>query len=107
MSDQSPPADAPLDFERLVVALLPLDPYHEELEPLVGDLARIAALNTQLNAAFHRIAARSGFAGGGAVEREHLAEDAEAVHTYFEYVYFASPAFLGSVGEWPPGGARG
>lgn len=101
-----PPAGAPLDFEGLVVALLPLGPYHAALEPMVADLARIAALNDQLNAAFRRIADRSGFAAGGTVHREHLAEDAEAVHTFFEYVHFASPAFLGSVGEWPLGGVR-
>lgn len=101
------PPEAPLDFQRLVAALLPLDPYHAALEPLTGDLARIAALNMQLNAAFTRIAERAGFAEGGTVAREHLAEDAGAVHSFFEYVHFASPAFLGSVGEWPLGGQRG
>ncbi|MFG1300827.1 hypothetical protein V5F49_13625 [Xanthobacter sp. V3C-3] len=106
-TDTAPAAPAaPLDFEGLVNALLPLDPYRHGLEPLVADLARIAALNVQLNAAFRRIAERSGFPQGE-VGREHLAEDAEAVHTFFEYVYFASPGFLGSVGEWPLGGARG
>lgn len=98
---------APLDFRALVVALLPLDPYHAALEPLVDDLARIAELNDQLNGAFHRIAERSGFAAGGQVHREHLGEDATAVHAFFEYVHFSSPAFLKSVGEWPVGGARG
>ncbi|MFG1247481.1 hypothetical protein [Xanthobacter flavus] len=103
MSETSP--DAPLDFEALVVALLPLGPYHAALAPMVADLARIATLNTQLNAAFRRIAERAGFPEG-AVHREHLAEDAEAVGTFFEYVHFASPSFLGSVGEWPLVGGR-
>lgn len=103
MSETSP--DTPLDFEGLVIALLPLGPYHAALEPMVADLARIAALNTQLNAAFRRIAERSGFPAG-AVHREHLAEDGEAVATFFEYVHFASPSFLGSVGEWPLVGQR-
>ena len=65
-----------------------------------------APLDLDAVLAFRRIAERSGFPEG-AVEREHLAEDAEAVHTFFEYVYFASPGFLGSVGEWPLGGVRG
>lgn len=102
------PADPPaLDFHGLVVALLPLDPYHPALEPLIDDLARIAALNVQLNAAFHRIAARSGFGAGGEVRRAHLAEDATAVFAFLEYMHFASPSFLKSVGEWPLGGVRG
>ncbi|ABS66074.1 hypothetical protein Xaut_0823 [Xanthobacter versatilis] len=98
---------APLDFERLVAAVLPLDHYHRELEPLLPDLVRIVQLNDQLNGAFRRIADRAGFAEGGEVERKHLGDDAEAVHTFFEYVYFASPAFLSTVGEWPLGGVRG
>ena len=101
------PAAAPLDFERLVAAVLPLDHYHRELEPLLPDLVRIVQLNDQLNAAFRRIAERAAFPEGGEVEREHLGEDAPAVHTFFEYVYFASPAFLSTVGEWPLGGVRG
>lgn len=97
----------PLDFRGLVVALLPLDPYHAALETLVDDLARIAELNVQLNGAFHRVAARAGFAAGGAVHREHLAEDGPAIHSFFEWVHFASPIFLKNVGEWPLGGPHG
>ncbi|MDI4664680.1 hypothetical protein K9U40_10120 [Xanthobacter autotrophicus] len=106
-AEAASPSAAPLDFERLVAAVLPLDHYHRELEPLLPDLARVAALNDQLNAAFRRIAARAAFTEGGEVERAHLGDDAETVHTFFEYVYFASPAFLSTVGEWPLGGVRG
>lgn len=106
-SEPASPAAAPLDFERLVAAVLPLDHYHRELEPLLPDLVRIVMLNDQLNGAFRRIAERAGFTEGGEIERAHLGEDAPAVHTFFEYVYFASPAFLSTVGEWPLGGVRG
>ena len=101
------PPVAPLDFERLVAAVLPLDHYHRELEPLLADLVRIVVLNDQLNGAFRRIAERAGFTHGGEIARAHLGDDAAAVHTFFEYVYFASPAFLSTVGEWPLGGVRG
>ncbi|MFG1345870.1 hypothetical protein V5F59_13320 [Xanthobacter autotrophicus DSM 431] len=107
MSNSPSDGGAAPDFAALVAALLPLDPYHEKLAPMVDDLARIARLNDQLNAAFRRIAERSGFAETGTVRREHLGAEAEAVHAFFEYVYFASPAFLGTVGEWPLGGVRG
>ncbi|QIB34553.1 hypothetical protein [Ancylobacter pratisalsi] len=95
------------DFKFLIAAILPLDPYHEGLEPLIDELARIAVLNDQLNAAFRRVAERSDFVAGGEITSAHLAEDATAIHAFFEYVYYASPAFLSSVGEWPLGGARG
>ncbi len=107
MTRGSDPVLADVDFKFLVAAILPLDPYHEGLQPMIGELARLALLNDQLNAAFRRVAERSSFVEGGEITNAHLGADATAIHAFFEYMYYASPAFLGSVGEWPLGGTRG
>lgn len=96
---------APEEARRLMAALVELSPYRRPLRPLLGDLTRIALANHQLHAALADLGAR--MPKGGAPTRQDLGADAPLFTDFLEYMRFASPSFLASVGEWPIGGARG
>ncbi|MFG1295114.1 hypothetical protein [Xanthobacter variabilis] len=96
----------PDDARRLMAALVELSPYRRPLRPLLGDLTRIALANHQLHAALEGLSTRLP-AGGAKLTRADLGADAPLFADFLEYMRFASPAFLASVGEWPIGGARG
>lgn len=102
-----PVAGTAMDLGGLVAALVARSPYRDVLTPMLSDITRIARANTQLSAALADIARRSDFARTGVLRRSDLAAGAAPLSAFFEQVYFSSPAFLTSVGEWPVGGARG
>jgi hypothetical protein len=94
-----------MDLGGLVAALVARSPYRDVLTPMLSDITRIALANVQLSAALADIARRSDFARTGILRRSDLG--AAPLSAFLEQVYFSSPAFLKSVGEWPVGGARG
>ncbi|GAB5469990.1 MAG: hypothetical protein Kilf2KO_30200 [Rhodospirillales bacterium] len=77
--------------------LIARSPYRDLLLPIEAEVIRVALLNRQVRDALESLA-RS------APERRQAKRVAKA---YLEHVAFASPGFLRSVGEWPPGGRRG
>lgn len=80
-------------------------PYRAMLAPIAVDVERVALNNTQIRAALATLASQPGFRPGGWLRRPGA--DERAVLAFLEFVAFASPAFLSSVGEWPMGQIRG
>ena len=99
--------DAPYDPTALVGALIALGPYSKILMPLCDDIARIAQANHQMRAALDAVAKRSGFSRTGRLRKADLGPQAGELRMFLEYIRFASPDFLRSVGAWPTGGMRG
>jgi hypothetical protein len=97
---------APPDAEPLVAALIGLSPYRAVLLPLLADITRIARANRQIGAALLAVEARSDFTHTGRLRRADLGPERTALLGFLEYIRFASPDFLRSVGEWPVGGMR-
>ncbi|MGO4735825.1 hypothetical protein AB4099_04725 [Bosea sp. 2KB_26] len=94
------------DAERLVAALIGLSPYRAVLLPLLTDITRIARANRQIGTALAAVEQRADFAQTGRLRRADLGPDRTALFGFLEYIRFASPDFLRSVGEWPVGGLR-
>lgn len=94
------------DGERLVAALIELSPYRAVLLPLLADITRIARANRQIGAALAAVELRADFARTERLRRADLGPDRTALFDFLEYIRFASPDFLRSVGEWPVGGMR-
>lgn len=87
----------------LVAALVARSPYRKGLTPLIDDIVRIGLANRQVSAALAAVAARSRVATTGAVTKAELGAEGATLNTFLEHIYFASPGFLASVGEWPVG----
>ena len=104
---RSLPNNTLYDPVALVGAVIELSPYRKVLMPLCDDIVRVAQNNRQISAALHVIAERSGFREKGRLRRADLGPQAAVVSMFLEYIRFASPDFLRSVGEWPTGGVRG
>ncbi|GGF75215.1 hypothetical protein GCM10007301_38850 [Azorhizobium oxalatiphilum] len=102
-----PLAGSNVDLAVLVSALVARSPYRSALTPLLHDITRIALANVQLRAALADIALRSDFSRTNTLRRCDLGAAAAPITAFLEQVYFSSPGFLKSVGEWPVGGARG
>lgn len=96
----------PQDCERLVAALIELSPYRSVLRPLLNDISRIGRANRQISAALTIVELRADFAHTGRLRRADLGPERTALLGFLEYIRFASPDFLRSVGEWPVGGMR-
>jgi SP family galactose:H+ symporter-like MFS transporter len=92
---------------RLMASVIRLGPYAAELLPLTPDIGRIAHGNHQIRTALRLVAQRAGAGQEDLVRREHLATEKTTLVAFIEHIRFASPRFLESVGEWPPGGSRG
>lgn len=92
--------------EGLVAALIALSPYRAVLLPLLTDITRIARANRQIGAALAAVERRADFAHTGRLRRADLGPERTALFGFLEYIRFASPDFLRSVGEWPVGGMR-
>ncbi len=106
--EQVDPAGAAVsqDWERLVAALIGLSPYRAVLLPLLPDITRIARANRQIGTALAAVERRADFARTGRLRRADLGPDRTALLGFLEYIRFACPDFLRSVGEWPVGGMR-
>jgi sugar porter (SP) family MFS transporter len=102
--------DVPYDAARhaaLVDALIVLSPYRSSLQPMAADIARIARDNRQIRAALHVVSVRCDFGRSGRLRRADLGAEADALLSFLDHIYYASPKFLGSVKEWPLGEKRG
>lgn len=86
-------------------ALVRASAYRAALAPILADVERVALLNLQVRGALEALAVRPGFAPAGLLRRACAEE--RTVKAFLEYVAFASPGFLSSVGEWPLGQKRG
>lgn len=102
------PADArPGGDPRAVTALRTLvarSNYRDMLEPIAPHVEQVALANRQVHAALD-VLARRPLPARRFWERPSPEE--AIVLAFLEYVAFASPAFLTSVGEWPLGQIRG
>jgi hypothetical protein len=102
--------DGPYDAAQhaaLVDALILLSPYRASLQPMAADVARIAHDNRQIHAALHVVSVRCDFEHSGRLSRADLGAEADALFSFLDHIYYASPKFLGSVKEWPLGEKRG
>jgi SP family galactose:H+ symporter-like MFS transporter len=97
------PTEKVAERDALVAALIELSPYRAALRPLEADIARIARANRQIGAALAAIEARTDFGRTGRLRRADLGPECTALLGFLEYIRFASPDFLRSVGEWPVG----
>lgn len=93
--------------EALVVlrTLVGASPHRAALTPIMTDVERVAVINLQVREALLALAAQPSFAPAGLFRRPSAGE--RTIRAFLEYIAFASPAFLGTVGEWPLGQQRG
>lgn len=89
-----------------MAALIGLSPYRAVLLPLLADINRIARANRQIGGALLAVEARAEFSRTGRLRRTDLGPERTVLLGFLEYIRFASPDFLRSVGEWPVGGLR-
>jgi len=80
-------------------------PYSDYLVPIKDDVVRVAFLNRQIRVALLAASAAGVRASGLPFRRR--GPDEKLVLSFLEYVAFASPGFLASVGEWPLGRTHG
>jgi len=90
----------------LVAAIVARSPYRRALTPMIGEITRIALANNQIRAALADVAIRSNFEATRTLGRRDLGPQRATLMSFLEYVYFASPAFLASVGEGPQEGSH-
>ncbi|MEW6125235.1 MAG: hypothetical protein AB1698_21730 [Pseudomonadota bacterium] len=106
-AEGAPVAARPDGDPRAVTALRTLvarSAYRAMLEPIAQDVERIALANVQVHGALD-VLARRPLPARRFWERPSPEE--AIVLAFLEYVAFASPTFLTSVGEWPLGQLRG
>lgn len=97
---------SPQASEPLVAALIELSPYRAVLMPMLADITRIGRANRQIGAALAAVELRADFTHTRRLRRADLGPERTALLGFLEYIRFASPDFLRSVGEWPVGGMR-
>ncbi len=91
----------------LIRAIIELGPYKAVLMPMAHEIGRVAHTNVQVRLALQVVSIRADFPRSGRLRRADLAGEASTLFAFLEHIRFASPDFLGSVGEWPVGGKRG
>lgn len=89
----------------LMSAVVAHSPYRRALTPMLPEITRIALANNQIRAALAAVSERSGFAATGVLSRRDLGMERATLMAFLEYIYFASPSFLRSVGEEGLGGS--
>jgi hypothetical protein len=89
----------------LMAAIVPHCPYRRALTPMLPDITRIALANNQIRAALAAVSERSNFAATGTLSKRDLGPERPTLFSFLEYIYFASPSFLSSVGEADLGGS--
>lgn len=100
------PVISPEQMEQLMLASIALSPYAEHLQPMAKTIALVASQNHQVRCAAQNVVQRCGGQVPNALTKQHLGPEKHTLFTYLEHTYFASPAFLKTVGEWPVGGPR-
>lgn len=94
---------------KLMKAIIAFSPYRNALHEIEMDIVRIAQNNEQISQALIKIEQRRAAKNQTSkpLKRHDLKEDLKLFLNFLEYIYFASPAFLTKVGEWPREGKRG
>lgn len=105
ITTQVPPQAAAAGPAALLGQFISKSPYRAMLAPIAAEVERVALQNVQIRTALETLAAQPGFRPGGMLRRPGPEE--RAIRAFLEFVAFASPAFLSSVGEWPMGQIRG
>ncbi|WP_428030752.1 hypothetical protein [Ancylobacter sp.] len=99
-------SDAPeRQADALLRAMIASSAYRDYLLPIEDEVVRVAFLNRQVREALLALSA-----AGGRTSRFSFGKrgpDEALLLSFLEYVAFASPGFLASVGEWPLGRAHG
>lgn len=93
-------------MEQLILAVIALSPYKIHLQPMARSIARTAHQNHQIDCAARDVVERCGGRVPQTLGNRELGPQKHTFLTYLEHTYFASPAFLKTVGEWPVGGPR-
>lgn len=88
----------------LLRAMIASSPYRDYLSPIEDDVVRVSFLNHQIRAALLAASAAGVRASRFSLRR---GADEKRILSFLEYVAFASPGFLASVGEWPLERANG
>ncbi len=93
----------------LMAAIIAFSPYRKALANIEPQIVRIALENRQISAALTRLAAarQQRDVSAAPLKRAELGSDIRLFLEFLEYIHFASPAFLATVGEWPMEGKRG
>lgn len=102
--DLGTPSSADTRAGAVLQAFIAKSAYRSMLEPISKEIERVAFENVQIRAALELLARNP--APPSRFWQRPRAEEA-VVLSFLEYVAFASPAFLASVGEWPLGQIRG
>lgn len=93
------------DGAALMAAVVAHSPYRRALTPMLPDITRIALANNQIRSCLSAVSERSSFAATGVLAKRDLGPERATLMSFLEYIYFASPSFLNSVGEGAPGGS--
>ncbi|MGX1306407.1 hypothetical protein AB7M35_001127 [Amorphus suaedae] len=93
------------DGAAMIAAIVAFSPYRRTLTPMLPDITRIALANNQIRSALAAVAERSNFAATRVIARRDLGPERATLLSFLEYIYFASPSFLDSVGEGSQGGS--
>ncbi|WP_158802563.1 MULTISPECIES: hypothetical protein [unclassified Acidisoma] len=91
----------------LVRAMIAASPYRRFLRDIEQDVVRVALQNDQIHAILTRVAAQGRIPSGRWFSLRRPSADESILLSFLEYLAFASPSFLASVGEWPLGVRRG
>ncbi len=94
---------------QLMAAIIAFSPYRKTLVQIEPQIVRIALENRQISEALKRLATarEQRDARTSPLKRAELGSDMRLFLEFLEYIHFASPAFLATVGEWPMEGKRG
>tara|TARA_R110002020_G_scaffold27552_20_gene88874 strand:- start:225 stop:542 length:318 start_codon:yes stop_codon:yes gene_type:complete len=90
----------------LMAAIVAHSPYRRSLLPMLPRITRIALANNQIRAALAAVSERSSFGATGVLAKRDLGPERPTLMAFLEYIYFASPSFLSSVGEADLGGSN-
>jgi hypothetical protein len=91
----------------LVRAMIAASPYRRFLRDMEQDVVRVALQNDQMRSSLTRVAAQGCVPSGRWLSFQRPSADERILLSFLEYLAFASPSFLASVGEWPLGVRRG
>jgi hypothetical protein len=95
------------DCAALVRAMIAASPYRRMLSDIEPQVVRVALLNDQIRAALARLVKEGRVPASSWRPFRRATADERILASFIEYLAFASPAFLASVGEWPLGARRG
>ncbi len=95
------------DCAALVRAMVAASSYRRMLSDIEPEIVRVALLNDQIRAALGRLVKEGRVPASPWLRFRRPNADERILISFIEYLAFASPAFLASVGEWPLGARRG